>query len=824
MISEQFMRRVFVLVLAFGLALQSSHGDDKENPKAPPKPGYLGVYMEARRSTVKGPGSVLLTVVVANSPAENAGLRNGDLLVGFGNKAFAVDLKTVLAHTRNFLKQRKAGDTVQLLIERVQIKSQYRLGDGKDVQSQSALLPDLNKLLKSSAPGVKLKLEAAQETVRMVIPVVLGARPGRRLETLPGNQALRPEIKTAGGLEDKLLTIALTVPSMEKAFKSVLARFEEDEKNDDGFRLAAFRYLHRDPRALPAFGRDLSSKLEKQLQDFDIDGILATVGPLLKGGAGIPRFVWDEKALPTALPRPPGGTSCADHVSYVLNCMERAAFYREQALKTLSKQERDFLLKTGYPQLCERFTEDLYLHTDKNKVRMRNNLRSLELLVRVDRSRLIKAARELSPLCERSYLKRLRRDLLNEFAGIMKAVVFERDSPFGRVRVYGSGSNLQQGRCGLVIDLGGDDVYRAPIGAGYGDQFPVSVALDLGGDDQYQNTSDGSQGSGLLALGLLVDVSGDDIYLSSGHGSQGMAFAGVGLLVDGSGDDDYRGRTFAQGATLAVGYGALIDGAGHDSLTANLYSQGFAGPGGIGTCLQLGGDDRYLGGVEKQSSYGFENVFRGFCQGAACGFRNYASGGIALLLDSGGGKDRYTAGNFSQGGGYYFGLGMLVDRGISNDRYTGSRYAQGFSAHSAGGFLYDEGGDDRYRGVVGALQGAAWDLSFSAFIDDAGNDAYWGMNAFSQGASAHNGFALFFDHGGRDRYQHSIGPGSAKPNDYHGGVSFSLYIDGGVGLDRFSGFSKNGRRAALRDARGLWIDTGGEKLDSGVLKRWLKVK
>ena len=34
------------------------------------------------------------------------------------------------------------------------------------------------------------------------------------------------------------------------------------------------------------------------------------------------------------------------------------------------------------------------------------------------------------------------------------------------------------------------------------------------------------------------------------------------------------------------------------------------------------------------------------------------SGGVALLYD-GGGKDRYEAGNFSQGGGYYFGIGML---------------------------------------------------------------------------------------------------------------------------------------------------------------------
>src|SRR5207237_2236217 len=133
-----------------------------------------------------------------------------------------------------------------------------------------------------------------------------------------------------------------------------------------------------------------------------------------------------------------------------------------------------------------------------------------------------------------------------------------------------------------------------------------------------------------------------------------------------------------------------------------------------------------------------------------------------------------------QGCGYYFSWGALCDLGSGKDRYEGSRYAQAAAAHSALGSLWDDGGDDVYTVAVAAAQSLAWDLCVTAFMDEGGDDRYDGGAGLSQGASAHNGFSLFYDASGEDRYSlHRKPPAQAGPNDYHGGQSLSIFMDGG---------------------------------------------
>jgi len=111
----------------------------------------------------------------------------------------------------------------------------------------------------------------------------------------------------------------------------------------------------------------------------------------------------------------------------------------------------------------------------------------------------------------------------------------------------------------------------------------------------------------------------------------------------------------------------------------------------------------------------------------ASGIRNLGLGDTDfVVLYDGAGKDRYEAGNFSQGGGYYFGIGMLRDAGTENDVYIGSRYNQGFAAHEAIGFFEEMGGDDLYTTRQAVAQGVSWDETITAFIDHAGDDQFPG--------------------------------------------------------------------------------------------------
>lgn len=818
---NRFVSYFLSLSILMAAAL-ASFGDDSKEPVKKRHPGYLGVYMEAA-SVDKTRGAIRFSQVVPNSPAERGGLRSNDLLLGFDDQLFTVPRSKVLETFKAYLKGKRAGDRLNLTVERLVTEANWGFEKEDPTKAAGPGLPDFDRLL-SKRLGETLSLKAKRAKKVLKVNVVLGKRAATNLTSLPENKTLRPDLEKLTCREAEILETCLSVPALGNSYTDVQARFEKDEHKDDPFRRQTFRYLHRAPKKVPAFGRQLGDAWRASAAKKDLPGLLRPMARLLDESESA--HAEAVKLIPGRLPRPNPGASVHDHIKYIFRVMDRAAHFRSGALKALSKEDRRFLAGPGFEQLTSRFIESIYLHTDENKARWRSNLRALKLMGKIDQALMNRGAMELLVLGDRGYLGQLKSDLSAHYKGkLHKSLLYAVDHPLRSARILGTGPNVLKKRANLVIDLGGHDVYAAPVGAARGDENPVAVCLDLGGDDQYQSGLEGNLGSGILGLGLLVDRGGDDVYLSSTLGSQGMAFGGAGILLDWSGNDDYRGAALSQGSALGCGVAVLADFAGDDVLSGTLYSQGFAGPASVGLCLQNGGDDRYLGGMGQGSSYGTKNVYQGFCQGAACGFRGYASGGFGALVDIGG-DDRYVAGNFSQGGGYYFGMGLLWDFGSSDDRFVGSRYAQGFSAHSAIGFFLEDGGDDRYQGVVGALQGAAWDLSISVFIDEAGDDDYWGMNAFSLGASAHNGLSLFFDHGGCDRYRNSQGLGRSGPNDYHGGKSLSLFVDGGREQDRYRGPGLQGfwrgRRAVVRDGGGLCLDVNGASdWSAKSLRKWL---
>lgn len=803
---------VALILLAAGLS-----GADPE-PKAPaPERGWLGVYMEARQA--EGHGAVLLPVVVPGSPAERGGLRSGDLVLGL-SEPFTAGQDTVLTAFRDHIATLHAGEALPLILRRT--VTELRRGDG--VFEDSPELPKLEALLADKA---LVKLEARRVTRTLRLTVTLGPRPGRRITKLPDNATLAAPLFAETAAIASRLGLAPLRPGIERlteigslkgARADVLRRLAEDELNDDDFRLPAFRRLHRDPEALPDFGRALTAELSR----LSPGAALGLAGRLLEPDRAAARMVWGvasgaspiTSATPVFKARPPAplplaGDWAAWREALVARLAE-AARAREFALADLTRAERAQLL-AGLPGLVARFKTSIYLHTDDDRARLQANLALIPLLAKVRREAFAWGLEALAPLADSGALAALRDVLRAEFRGRLdRDLVHREDTALGPLVILGEAANQGRPRGAIVIDLGGDDLVLGGGATARGDARPVALHIDLGGDDRYQSDELGSQGCGLLGIGVLIDGAGDDLYLAGGSLAQGAGYAGAGAVFDLAGDDDWQGTALCQGAALAAGVGLLVDLGGDDHHRAELYSQGFGGPGGLGLVLARGGDDRWFGGGASPSSYGTAHVFRGFCQGVSCGFRGFASGGVGLLVDRDG-DDRYVAGNFSQGGGYYFGLGMLADLGAGRDRYVGARYGQAFSAHSAGGFFYEDGGDDSYAGIIGALNGAAWDLSFATFIDAAGDDRITTLGGFSLGASAHNGHAIFLDLGGRDRYDNGQGPARSGPNDYHGGASLSLFVKAGAtddgGRPRGAGFAdwRRGRRAGRSGEGGLWL-------------------
>lgn len=403
----------------------------------------------------------------------------------------------------------------------------------------------------------------------------------------------------------------------------------------------------------------------------------------------------------------------------------------------------------------------------------------------------------------------------------------------------------------LLVDTGGDDTYRVPVGGTNGQ--PAAVAVDLGGDDQYlyvevpiandkgllPSDADGRlapqqgygpaslsgtfrQGAGVLGVGLLYDYGAGKDHYRSLRVSQGFGAFGVGALYDDGGDDLYEGEAAVQGSAV-FGLGALVDANGSDSRSAFTESQGFGFTGGAGVLEDIAGDDRYLVDVGDPSLGGTPIYYSpqlpgtgnsSLSQGTGQGLRDdtdalYWSGGLGVLRDASG-ADVYTGSVFAQGTAYWLGIGLLSD-GAGDDRYDALWYTQGSAAHGGLAFFSDASGDDRYQQMwtpkSGNL-GCGHDFGAGVFLDLAGNDALTG-GGLSLGEGNDQGFGLFVDVGGTDVFSGT--PGMATV-DTGGGSALSTYglfvktgpLAGDGGVDTINGSPASGvtswRNPAAADA------------------------
>lgn len=428
---------------------------------------------------------------------------------------------------------------------------------------------------------------------------------------------------------------------------------------------------------------------------------------------------------------------------------------------------------------------------------------------------------------------------LQRFAGAT-GFSFSAQTPLGAVVIGDAGAHTYLptdpnlgGNVLLLVDTGGDDTYRVPVGGTNGQA--AAVAIDLGGDDQYLYVavpiasdkgllpSDAAgrlvpqqgygpaslsttfrQGAGVLGVGLLYDYGGGKDHYRSLRVSQGFGAFGVGALYDDGGDDLYEGEAAVQGSAT-FGLGVLVDVAGNDTRTAFTESQGYGFTGGAAVVEDLAGDDQYLVDVGDPSLGGTVIYYSpqlpgagnsSLSQGTGEGLRDdtdhlYWSGGLGVLRDVSG-ADVYTGSVFAQGTAYWFGIGLLSD-GAGNDCYDALWYTQGSAAHGGLAFFADASGDDRYQQKwtpkSGNL-GCGHDFGAGVFLDLSGNDALTG-GGLSLGEGNDQGFGLFVDVGGTDVFSGT--PGMATVDT--GGPSLSTYglfvksgpLAGDGGVDTING-------------------------------------
>ena len=219
--------------------------------------------------------------------------------------------------------------------------------------------------------------------------------------------------------------------------------------------------------------------------------------------------------------------------------------------------------------------------------------------------------------------------------------------------------------CALIIDVGGNDVYRnnaggAPAGARMGTVDVITTAAavaDFAGNDRYGNPlrprGQGVNGGAValfvpMTAGFLLDAAGIDYYVASSYGVNGGGSAGgLGYLVDAGGSDRYSGQTSGvNGGGNVFGTGLLVDVGGVNVLTGSSGGANGGGALGVGTLLAAGGNDTYTVGSGNGGAFlgrgllvdrGGNDTYRGLAGGVNGG----GSAGVGLLLDQSG-RDRYS--------------------------------------------------------------------------------------------------------------------------------------------------------------------------------------
>jgi hypothetical protein len=209
-----------------------------------------------------------------------------------------------------------------------------------------------------------------------------------------------------------------------------------------------------------------------------------------------------------------------------------------------------------------------------------------------------------------------------------------------------------------------------------------------------------------------------------------------------------------------------------------------------------------------------ENISVSNAQGCSMGRRGDGAdghswaGGLGTLIDLHG-DDRYTAGNWSMGCGYWFGTGLLYD-GRGSDEYRGVCWSQGSGAHFCIGALVDESGDDVHLAEATSTRGLAMghDFTVALLVNLGGNDRYEVVKdglAFALNRSV----AVLLDVGGDDEYSHNAEsrPGFARNDEKfraRGGVSTYFSDTTSVGL--FLDVGGQDKYTPERENNTTWLD------------------
>jgi len=481
------------------LQLRRLFGLSRELDTAPAarekKNGWLGIAMKQAAQSLQETATkqvfpaIEVTHVLPDSPAREAGLHKGDLIVGFNGK-FIEKNDALMAFGQAIRKMR----------------------------------PDEELKLKIMRDGKLLELNVSIKSYPLVKPV-LKKHPELETHIHPSEQSLLETALDKGDLTDKLSRLLEIIRDEAEKVESMAVKMD----GYNPFRLQEVNYVMHHPLDLPVVARkSITNPLHEAFDkaQHDISGLLSTALVEL-----------DMEAAPAQIEAMKQPADFMQYIERLLKAVHHANTERDAVLSALDEGELNFLYEAATDLLKEESGAIKVELTEKEKREEEAYwLRFLRIVLKLDMARLMKANAEVVRALDIDTLTVLdgNRNKWGSFPANWKAKKEKNltvvDTPEGRVLIGGVGDNTYTEDAILILDFGGNDKYLNQVGGGTR-LNPFSIGIDLSGDDIYIATDDFAQGGALLGGGFLVDLEGNDQYIARNH-AQGTGILGIGILAD----------------------------------------------------------------------------------------------------------------------------------------------------------------------------------------------------------------------------------------------------------------------------------------------------
>ncbi|MBI4711766.1 MAG: PDZ domain-containing protein [Planctomycetes bacterium] len=479
----------------------------KVAPPSEPKPemrgekkaGWMGISMEPVKDLTKfgvqssefgGPlghpvGGLKISSVSPSSPAEKGGLKVQDIVLKYDGNGFEGDDSKYREKMADYIKEKGSGAEITLTVLRV-------IDDAVITPPQKS--DDIIKTVETRMTTPDTKTEDPEPNDKI--------HPELTSYTTP-IEILARQIMTATNITDK----SVEIPPLMAGYDDLIKRYTDDQKWDDGFRISDMRYMHRDPFKIP-----------KICDDFLYD-LVTKHPPLDTIIRRLDEPITDDNVAPVELET---GISLEEHCDQLEKLLETADKYRREAFAGLTEDDYNFL-QDNIIGFTERWVRDFHFsEPDEIAKRGETDKRVIQLCSYVNYQKLFTAGEILAYSLSPNYNDGLQKDI--EAAGKDKeGILFSKDTPFGKIIISGKGNSryldqaaaspaLMRGNAAIIIDLDGDDFYANRLGSSTKNQ-PFSIIIDYSGDDRYSSYENGSQGTGIMGIGILFDMDGDDTYI-----------------------------------------------------------------------------------------------------------------------------------------------------------------------------------------------------------------------------------------------------------------------------------------------------------------------